>query len=141
MLRTVLTFAAGILVGAAGLTLAHHDSKENVKPISSTDITEQLGGKATKATAVEVSLDPGQGGSPHRHPGPVFGYVLEGQYELGIDDKPTKIVKQGETFYEPTGCLHRVSKNPAAKGKTRVLAWVLHPQDAKEVAIPETKKE
>ncbi len=44
-------------------------------------------------------------------------------------------------FYEPTGCLHRVSKNPAARGKTRVLAVVLHPRDAKQVAIPEPKKE
>ena len=140
MFRTMLTLAAGVSLGMVGMTLAHHDGQENVKPLSSIDITEQIAGKATKATAVEVSLDPGQAGSPHRHPGPVFGYVLEGQYELGIDDKPTKIVKQGETFYEPTGCLHRVSKNPAAKGKTRVLAWVLHPQDAKEVAIPEAKK-
>ena len=60
--------------------------------------------------------------SPHRHPGPAFGYVLEGEYEWAIDDQPAKVLKAGETFYEPTGCLHRVSKNPAAKGKTRVLA-------------------
>src|SRR5688572_10121123 len=46
----------------------------------------------------------------------------------------------GETFYEPTGCLHRVSKIPAAKGKTRVLAVILHPRDAKQVTIPEPKK-
>ena len=45
--------------------------------------------------------------------------------------------RAGETFYEPTGCLHRVSKNPAHKGKTRLIAFVLHPRDAKEVAIPE----
>ena len=44
-------------------------------------------------------------------------YVLEGEYELGIDDQPTKVFKAGETFYEPTGCLHRVSKNPSAKGQ------------------------
>ena len=44
-------------------------------------------------------------------------YVLEGEYELGIDDQPTKVFKAGETFYEPTGCLHRVSKNPCCQGK------------------------
>jgi hypothetical protein len=31
------------------------------------------------------------------------------------------VLKAGETFYEPTGCLHRVTKNRAAKGKPRVL--------------------
>jgi hypothetical protein len=52
----------------------------------------------------------------------------------------TKVLKVGETFYDPTGCLHRVAKNPAAKGKTRVLAVVLHPRDTKQVTIPEPKK-
>jgi hypothetical protein len=50
------------------------------------------------------------------------------------------LFKAGQTFYEPTVCLHRVSKNPAAKGNTRVLAMVLHPRDAKQIAIPEPKK-
>jgi hypothetical protein len=50
------------------------------------------------------------------------------------------VFKAGQTFYEPTGCLHRVSTNSAAKGNTRVLAVVLHPQDAKQNAIPEPKK-
>ena len=67
-------------------------------------------------------------------------YVLEGEYELGIDDKPTKVFKAGETFYEPAGAVHRVSRNPSAKGKTRLIAVVLHPRDAKQIAIPETKK-
>ena len=65
--------------------------------------------------------------------------VLEGEYEWAIDDQPAKVLKVGDTFYEPAGCLHRVSKNPAAKGKTRVLAWVVHPRDAKDLVIPEKK--
>jgi quercetin dioxygenase-like cupin family protein len=70
----------------------------------------------------------------------VIGYVLEGEYEWAIDDQPAKTFKAGDTFYEPTGCLHRASKNPAAKGNTRVLAVVLHPRDARQITIPEPKK-
>src|SRR5690606_31268459 len=88
-------------------------------------------------TFVEVTLEPGKSGHAHRHPGPGFVYVLEGEYELGIDDQPTKIFKAGETFYEPTGCLHRISRNPSTKSRTRLIAVVLHPRDAKEIAIPE----
>jgi quercetin dioxygenase-like cupin family protein len=128
-------------VGAGGLTAARHDEKPSAKPLAATDIAEKLDGKDAKATFVEVTLGPGQAGAPHRHPGPVFGYVLEGEYEWAIDDRPAKVLKAGETFYEPTGCLHRVSKNPAAKGKARVLAVVLHPRDAKQIAVPEAKKE
>jgi len=138
--RIALALAAGVFVGAVGMVVAGHDEKEAVRPISAWDIVEKLDGKKTKVTVVEVTLEPGQAGKPHRHPGPVIGYVLEGEYELGIDDQPSKVFKAGETFYEPTGCLHRVSKNPAAKGNTRVLAVVLHPRDARQITIPEPKK-
>ena len=141
MLRTLLTLAVGVGVGAGGLTAARHEEKQSVKALAARDVAEKLDGKDARATFVEVTLEPGQAGAPHRHPGPVFGYVLEGEYEWAIDDQPAKVLKTGETFYEPTGCLHRVSKNPAAKGKTRVLAVVLHPRDAKQIAVPEPKKE
>ena len=86
-----------------------------------------------------MTLEAGQADLPHRHAGPAFGYVLEGEFEWAIDDQPAKVLKAGDTFYEPTGCLHRVAKSPAAKGKTRVLAVILHPRDAKQVTIPEPK--
>ena len=135
-----LVFAAGAIIGVGGMAVARHDEKEAVRPISAWDIVEKLDGKETKVTVVEVTLEPGQAGEPHRHPGPVIGYVLKGEYEWAIDDQPAKTLKAGDTFYEPTGCLHRVSKNPAAKGNTRVLAVVLHPRDARQITIPEPKK-
>ena len=110
------------------------------KVVSEKDIAERIDGKEAKATVVEVTLEPGQESAPHRHPGPVFGYVLEGQYEWAIDDNAAKTLKAGDAFYEPTGCLHRVSKNPSEKNKTRVLAIVLHPADAREIVIPEKDK-
>src|SRR5262249_36539129 len=122
------------------MPVARHDDKQRARPISAWDIAEKLDGKKTKVTVVEVTLGPGQAGEPHRHTGPVIGYVMEGEYEWAIDDQPAKTLKAGGTFYEPTGCLHRVSKNPAAKGNTRVLAVVLHPRDARQITIPEPKK-
>jgi quercetin dioxygenase-like cupin family protein len=140
MTRTFLVFAAGVAL--AGLTPAAHDThgKTKVTTLSARDIVEKVDGKAARATTVEVTIEPGQSSAPHRHPGPVFGYVIEGEYEWAIDDQKAKTLKAGETFYEPTGSLHRVSRNPSAKGKTRVLAVVLHPRDAKQLAIPEPAK-
>jgi quercetin dioxygenase-like cupin family protein len=140
MIRTVLVLAAGVGLGAA--TTARHDGTGEVKRavLSATDIAEKVDGKAARATTVELTMAPGQSSAPHRHPGPVFGYVVEGEYEWAIDDTPARVLKAGETFYEPTGCLHRVSRNPAAAGRTRVLAVVLHPRDAKQIAVPEAKK-
>ena len=123
------------------MALAHdRENAEAVKVLSARDVKEKLDGKDAKATTVELALEPGQAGTPHHHPGPVFGYVLEGEYEWAIDDNKAKVLKAGDTFYEPTGCLHRVSRNPSKKGKTRVLAVVLHPRDARQITIPEPKK-
>lgn len=140
MLRGLLLLMASIGIGAGGLQVAHHhEDGEKVKVLSVTDMKEKLNGGTATATVVEVVIEPGQAGVPHRHPGSAIGYVLEGEYELGIDDQPTKIIKAGETFFEPAGCLHRVSRNPG-KVKTRLIAVVLHPRDAKEISIPESSK-
>jgi quercetin dioxygenase-like cupin family protein len=132
--------AALAAVGISAAPHAKHEG-ESVKLLSTTEIKEQLDGKPTNATIVEVTLNPGEQGVPHRHPGPVLVYVLEGRYELGVDDQPTKVFEAGETFYEPSGCLHRVSKNPATEGRTRLIATVLHPRDVdlKNLAVPEKR--
>ena len=83
---------------------ARHDEKpEAARPLAVREIAEKLDGKETNATAVEVTLEPGQAGASHRHPGPAFGYVLEGEYEWAIDDQVAKTLKAGDTCYEPTG--------------------------------------
>jgi quercetin dioxygenase-like cupin family protein len=144
MKRNLLLLVVSVLFGtdstAYGQGHENHEDGEAVKVLSVYEVKEKLDGKDASVTMVEVTIEPGKAGLSHRHPGPAFVYVLEGEYELGIDDQPTKIYKAGETFTEPAGCLHRVSKNPAAKGRTRLIAVILHPRDAKHVAIPEPTK-
>ena len=139
-MRTLLAVITGIGIGAVALAAAEHAAHGNVRTIAERDIIEKLDGKDVKVSFVEVSLEPGEANAPHRHPGPVFGYVLEGKFEWAINDEPAKVFKPGDTFYEPTGVLHRVSKSAATKGKTRVLAVVVYPRDAKLLVIPEPAK-
>ena len=61
--------------------------------LSQRDIIEKLDGR----TMVEVTLAPGQVEAAHHHPGPAFGYTLEGEYEWAIDDNKPKIFKAGDT--------------------------------------------
>jgi quercetin dioxygenase-like cupin family protein len=137
-LQTFLALAVCIGIGVGGVILAEHTEKGHVKAtqLSRRDIIEKLDGKEASATVKEVIFEPGQKDSPHRHAGPVFGYVLEGEYEHAINEEPVKIYKAGETFYEPSGCVHRVARNPNGITKTRLLAVILHPRDAKEVTLP-----
>jgi quercetin dioxygenase-like cupin family protein len=142
MIRILFTLAAGIGVGVAGMTATHHEHEGvKVTQLSQRDIIEKLDGKAARATVVEVTFEPGQKDSPHLHTGPVFGYVLEGEYEHALDDEPVKKYKAGDTFYEPSGSVHRVARNPSGKTRTRLLAVVLHSRDTKETTVPEKGKE
>jgi quercetin dioxygenase-like cupin family protein len=138
-MRILLTFvvALGISLALAG---QEGHGKITRKTLSVQDVVEKLEGKDAKVTMLEVTLDPGQAGAPHRHHGPVYGYILEGEYEWAINDQPARKLKVGDTFYEPTMSLHRVSRNPSDKNKTRVLAILVHPRDAKEISIPEPAK-
>jgi quercetin dioxygenase-like cupin family protein len=141
MKRVALVIVIGVAIGIVRLTVAHSEGKdsengEHVKVLASYDVKEKLDGKDATVTMVEVTFEPHGAGTSHRHPGPAFVYVVEGTYELGIDDKPTKIYKAGETFQEPSGCLHRVSRNPASSGNTKLIAVVLHPRSAKDILTP-----
>ena len=143
MHRRFLALAVCAALGAGGMTLAQYTRKGTVKVtgLSQRDLIEKLDGKAASAKVLEVTFEPGQKDSPHHHPGPVFGYVLEGEYEHAINDEPVKTYKAGETFYEPSGAVHRAARNPSGKTRTRLLVVILHPRDVKEVTVWEKHKE
>src|ERR1700704_3270828 len=100
MKRSYQALIVVVIVGISEMRSTGNDSptKAKVATLSATDVVEKLDGKDAKATTVEVTLEPGQSSPPHRHPGPVFGYVLEGEYEWAINDQPSKKLKVGETF-------------------------------------------
>jgi quercetin dioxygenase-like cupin family protein len=145
MTRTMLTVAAGTAIGMGGLALAQtghgHGKGPTVKTVSAVDVNEQLDGKPTRATTQEVTFEPGAASAPHRHPGPVFGYVLQGELEFRAGDAPARKLKAGDTFYEPANVLHSVARNPSKKAQAGVLAVLLHPRDAKALVVPEPAKE
>ena len=126
-------------IGVSVMTTAQHSGNGQVKvtELSQREIIEKLDGKDAGAVVQVVTFEPGQKDSAHRHVGPVFGYVLEGEYEHALDNEPIKTFKAGETFYEPSGSVHQVAQNPSGKTRTRLLAVILHPRDAKQVTIRE----
>ena len=139
MNRTFLTLAAICGIAVGGMALARHDENGGAKviPLFRRDMIEKLDGKDARVTLQEVVIEPGGRVAPHRHAGPVFGYVLEGEYEHALGDEPVTTYRAGDTFYEPSGCVHRVTRNPSARQKTRLLAVILHPRDAERVTVPE----
>jgi quercetin dioxygenase-like cupin family protein len=55
-------------------------------------------------TTIVIEYPPGHPGSPpHRHSGPIFGYVLEGEMVFELEGEPPRVVRAGEAFWEPGG--------------------------------------
>ena len=80
---------------------------------------------------VQVNSAPASGpasGPGHRHPGPVLGYVLDGQLRFGINNEPERIVPAGGTFFEPSGVVHTAGGSAKADAPARFLAFMLVPK-------------
>ena len=54
------------------------------------------------AMMATVTIPPGDAGSgPHRHSGPVFGYMLEGEILFELEGERPYPIKAGEASWEP----------------------------------------
>jgi quercetin dioxygenase-like cupin family protein len=79
---------------------------------------------------VELNIPPGRTGSGpgHRHPGPVLGYVVEGQMRFAINNEPEKLLPVGGTFFEPSGAVHTTNGSARSDGPTRAVVFMLVPK-------------
>ena len=134
--------AFGIGLGSSDWRQPHnHEDNESVRLISARDIKEKLDGKDAKVTFVEVTLGPGQSGLPHRHPGRGSCTCWKVNTSLGLMISRQRCSKRARHFTSRPGVCTGCRRILLPKGTTRLIAVVLHPREAKEIAIPEKPKE
>lgn len=89
-------------------------------------LTEPLGNIPGKeVTMLTVEYPPGGAAAPHRHDAEVFVYVLEGAVVMQVDGKPPVTVRQGETFRESPGDIHRQSANASKTEPARFVVFMV----------------
>jgi quercetin dioxygenase-like cupin family protein len=124
--KRVWIFAAvlgiSLFIGAAGqYVMSAEWARTKVTTLMKQEM-EGIDGKIVRV--VELNVGPGGTSPAHTHPGHIFGYVIEGEFEVGINDDPPKLYQAGEVFYEPAGAVHRVGRNPSETNSTRVVAFM-----------------
>ncbi|MGW2354588.1 cupin domain-containing protein [Actinacidiphila glaucinigra] len=74
-----------------------------------------------------ITLPGGSAGSPpHRHTGPAFGFVIKGEMIFELEGGPQRVIKAGETFWEPGGdVIHYQGANNLPDGETQYMATIL----------------
>ena len=82
-----------------------------------------------EARTVRVTLAPGDPGAPpHRHPGPVFGYVTEGEILFELEGQPPRVLKAGEAVFEPGGdVIHYLGANNLSDAQSELVVTLFAP--------------
>lgn len=115
-------FLAALLTSAmlAGSAQAH-EPEGTVRPNFSHAIPNVPG---KSLIAVEVTYPPGGASAPHHHARSAFiyAYVVSGAIQSQVDDRPARIYKAGESFYEVPGAHHRISRNASKTLPAKLLA-------------------
>jgi quercetin dioxygenase-like cupin family protein len=146
-IRSILSHVA-VASAASFLTLVV--AAGHFRSLLPTDAQAQTGQRTTELFKQEMTdvmgrhltvrlteRDPGNGSAAHRHPGShTVGYILEGTYEVKIDNGPARTLKAGEVFYEYPNALHAISRNPSTTEKVKYL--IIQVSDpSKPATVPE----
>src|SRR5690242_17641747 len=99
------------------------------------DLIETLPGAAARipagaeARTVRVTLSPGDlGAPPHRHPGPLFGYVTEGEILFELEGQPPRVLKAGDALFEPGGdVIHYQGANNLSDAQSQLVVTMFAP--------------
>lgn len=83
--------------------------------------------EGAEVMTVTVELPPGDPGTPpHRHSGPVFGYMVEGEMVFELEGEPPRVIRAGEAFWEPGGdVIHYQAANNLAGAWSRFAAVMI----------------
>jgi quercetin dioxygenase-like cupin family protein len=114
-------FVAAAMGALAPAPATAHETTEKVTPAFRQAIPN-LPGKSLVAVVVDYA--PGAASRPHVHAKSAFiyAYVLSGAIESRVDDGPVQLLHAGESFHEPPGARHVVSRNASQTEPARLLA-------------------
>ncbi|MCZ4602241.1 cupin domain-containing protein [Streptomyces sp. Lzd4kr] len=82
-----------------------------------------------EARTIRVTLSPGDPGAPpHRHPGPVFGYVTEGEILFELEGQEPQVLKAGDALFEPGGdVIHYQGANNLPDAQSQLVVTMFAP--------------
>jgi quercetin dioxygenase-like cupin family protein len=97
----------------------HSDTGERITPVLNFPSRDGL-----VVNAIRVDYEPGGfTRGTHRHPAGANVYVIDGSVVFGIDDGDPIVLKAGDSFYEPPGALHAISRNASDDVPASILAF------------------
>ena len=125
----VYCFAIAIFTSAEVYSQHNHGTKDTTKANKPFDITgvfstfmsdPELAKYKMESSVITVAPKFADTVS-HTHDGELFGYVMEGSVEIGLNHQPPVLFKTGQMFYEKRNIIHSFLRNPDEHTTTRIL--------------------
>jgi quercetin dioxygenase-like cupin family protein len=134
-IRTVIGAASLAIAIATATRASAHDVGDKVTPNFAHAIPN-IPGKSL--IAVVVDYPPGGASAPHAHAKSsfIYVYVISGRIESKVNDGTTRVYKAGESWSEPPGASHPISRNASKTKPAKLLAVFVVDTDDKKLITP-----
>ena len=127
---------AALALSMAGPTYAQDSDAQTVTTKNFEAAIPNIPGKSL--IAVEVDYAPGAASVPHTHAKSAFiyAYVISGAIESKVNDGETRIYRAGESWSEPPGATHSISRNASKTEPAKLLAVFVLDTNDKTLTTP-----
>ena len=115
-----------ITVVALSVNAAADEPKTSAQPVRTIFERHDQSGVPGKEIVIGSAMLPaGTAIGYHTHPGDEAGYVLKGTLILKTRGQPDRVLKAGDSFFNPRGAVHSIAAAPGDEGATAVSAWIV----------------
>ena len=134
-IRKVIAAASAAIAIATAAPASAHGVGDKVTPNFAQAIPN-IPGKSL--IAVVVDYPPGGASAPHTHAKSsfIYAYVISGRIESKVNDGATRVYKAGESWSEPPGASHPISRNASKTEPAKLLAVFVVDTNDKALTTP-----
>jgi len=134
-MKSLVCVACAAVAAAIVMPVAAQNRLETITPEFEQAIPN-IPGKSLVAIVVDYA--PGGSSPAHKHAESafIFAYVLSGEIESQVNDGPRRVYRAGESWYEPPGSHHPVSRNASATEPAKLLAIFVVDSNDKPLTTP-----
>ena len=134
--RTIIAASRVTLAISMASPIYAHDSKAETVTKNLEEPIPNIPGKSL--VAVEVDYAPGAASPSHTHAKSAFiyAYVISGAIESRVNDGETRIYRPGESWSEPPGAIHSISRNASNAKPAKLLAVFVLGTNDKALTTP-----
>jgi quercetin dioxygenase-like cupin family protein len=121
LIRSALIAVVALTVNAAA-----DEPKAAAQPVRTIfERHDQSGVPGKEIVIGSAMLPPDTAIGYHTHPGDEVGYVFKGTLILKTRGQPDRMLKAGDSFFNPRGAVHSLLAASGGDGGTAVSAWIV----------------